>query len=216
MTSSSESRQIVLDLPALAPRMTRAEFVISESNRATLETLDAWMRAAEPMLTICGPEGSGKTHILQMLTRETAAAGTPIIAVDDVHLAGDPQDILALIERARGEGRRIAFAGRGAPTDWARGLKDLGTRLNAAARITMREPDDALLSAVILKLFRDRQLKAAPEVADYAVRRLPGTFAAAQAFVGALDAASIEKARPIGLKLAREAVANLSEEPSSA
>ena len=196
--------------------MTRAALVVSASNAGAIEMLDAWKVSDEAALVICGPNGSGKTHLLQMLTREAAAAGEEIIAVDDIHLAAEPGDILALFERARGESRRIVFAGRGGPSDWANGLKDLETRLNAAARISMQEPDEALLRAVILKLFRDRQLKAAPTIVEFALRRLPKTFAAAQAFVGALDAASIEKAAPIGLKLAREVVANLSEEAWSA
>ena len=134
----------------------------------------------------------------------------------DVGVVAAPGDILSLVERARSEGKRAALAGEGAPVEWARGLKDLETRLNAALRITLDEPDEALLRAVIAKLFADRQLRAAPSVVDYAVRHLPKTFAAGQAFVGALDAASIEKGAPIGLKLAREVVANLSEAASDA
>lgn len=196
--------------------MTREAFVVGDSNATALAMLDAWMRSGEPLLAICGPPGSGKSHLLQMLVRETAAAGANVIAVDDVGVVAAPGDILSLVERARSEGKRAALAGEGAPVEWARGLKDLETRLNAALRITLDEPDEALLRAVIAKLFADRQLRAAPSVVDYAVRHLPKTFAAGQAFVGALDAASIEKGAPIGLKLAREVVANLSEAASDA
>jgi len=214
VTAADLARQIVLDLPALAPRMTREAFVVSASNAAALATLDAWTASGEPLLTICGPAGSGKTHLLQILVRESA--GDRLLAIDDIDRTDEPQELLALVEQARSEGKRVALAGRGAPAAWSAGLKDLETRLNAAPRIALVEPDEALLRAVILKLFRDRQLKTAPSVADYAVKRLQKTFAAAQAFVGALDAASIEKGGPAGLKLAREVVANLSEEPSRA
>ncbi len=205
------AKQIVLELPASPPRLTRDAFVVSASNEGALRTLDAWKRTNENLLVICGPKGSGKTHLASILASEILGAGADVAIVDDVHKGLSADEVFVLIEKAREAGGRIVLAGRGDPRSWAAGLKDLETRLNAAPRITLEEPDEALLRAVITKVFIDRQLRAPEAIADYAAPRLPKTFAAAQAFVAALDALSIEKAQPIGLKLAREAVANLSE-----
>lgn len=205
-------RQIVLELPSIPPRLTREAFVVSASNEGALKTLDAWRRTQETLLVICGPKGSGKTHLASILAREASEAGERVTILDGVPEGAAAGDILREIEKVREDGGQIVLAGRGDPKDWAAGLKDLETRLNAAARITLVEPDEALLRAVIAKVFNDRQLRAPETIADYAAPRLPKTFAAAQAFVAALDALSIEKGRPVGLKLAREAVANLSED----
>ncbi len=209
MTAGPLAKQIALDLPAVPPRLTREAFLISASNEGAMKTLEAWMGATESLLVICGPKGSGKTHLASIAAAELASGDVSIL--DDVHAATPAVDLFLLVEKTRESGGRIIIAGRGNPREWAAGLKDLETRLNAAPRITLGEPDEALLRAVILKIFTDRQLKAPETIADYAAPRLPKTFAAAQAFVAALDALSIEKAQPIGLKLAREAVANLSE-----
>lgn len=216
MTAIPLARQIVLDLPASPPRLTREAFLISASNEAALATLEGWKKSSEPLLVICGPAGAGKTHLAGILACEMRDAATPVSIIDDADRLLPAGDILAAVESARAGGARLVLAGRDDPRDWAGGLKDLETRLGAAPRITLLEPDEALLRAVILKLFRDRQLKANEAIADYAVQRLPKTFAAAQRFVGALDAASIEKGKPVGVKLAREIVANLSEEPPGA
>ncbi len=178
-----------------------------------MRTLDAWLAHGEGLLAICGPKGSGKTHLARIVESETVGAGRPVTVLDDLGDRRQASDLLAAIEEARAAGKRMALAGRGEPREWAAGLKDLETRLNAAQRITLVEPDEALLRAVMTKMFRDRQLRAPEAIAVYAAPRLPKTFAAAQAFVAALDALSIEKGQPIGMKLAREAVANLSEEP---
>lgn len=194
--------------------MTRDAFVVGASNEDAVRTADAWMLSEEPLLVICGPKGAGKTHLAQILVaalRERAAAAG---FIDDADRAPSPEFILAAA--ACGGGKRLVLAGRGAPPDWARGLKDLETRLGAAPRVTLREPDEALLRAVIVKMLNDRQLRASDALAGYAAPRLPKTFAAAEAFVAALDAAAIEHARPAGLKLAREIIDNLSEEPSGA
>ena len=199
-------------MPSTPPRLTRETFVVSASNERALKALDAWKHTSEYLLVICGPKGSGKTHLAGILARDLGA----VLIVDDVPDGHSPAAILRLVEKAREGGGRLVLVGRGEPREWASGFKDLETRLNAAVRITLDEPDEALLRAVIVKVFNDRQLRAPETIADYAAPRLPKTFAAAQAFVAALDALSIEKGQPIGLKLAREAVANLSEEPFEA
>lgn len=206
-------RQIAFGLEPPAPRRARKDFVVASTNEGALATLDRWRGSAEPLLVIAGPPQSGKSHLLCILTDE---AGPGVRLLDDAHAHGDPRALLSLVEDAREKGERLALAGRGDPADWARGLRDLQSRLSAAARIDLVEPDDALLRAVILKLLKDRQLRASPELAAYAGARLPRTCAAAAAFVAALDAASIAEGAPIGLKLARSVIANLSEEPRPA
>lgn len=208
MTAGPLARQISLGLPSSPPRLTREAFVVTMSNEGALRTLDAWNRSNEPLLVICGPKGSGKSHLASILEQE---AGENISVIDDASVFGSAAEIFHKVEKVREEGGRIVVAGRGDPKEWAAGLKDLETRLSAAPRITLVEPDEALLRAVIVKVFKDRQLRTREAIADYAAPRLPKTFAAAQAFVAALDALSIERGQPIGLKLAREAVANLSE-----
>ncbi len=211
--TAEAARQIALGLEPPAPSRKRRDFVVSSANEHALATLDRWRASAEPLLVIAGPPASGKSHLLHILADE---AGPGLRFFDDAHALAEPRALLSLIEEAREKGEGLALAGRGEPADWAQGLRDLRSRLSAATRIDLVEPDDALLQAVIQKLFKDRQLRASPELAAYASARLPRTCAAAGAFVAALDAASIAEGAPIGLKLAKTVIANLSEEPRPA
>lgn len=212
MTTVKKARQAVLDLPASPPRMTRESFVVSASNEAAMKTVEAWKASRETLLVICGPKGSGKTHIARMLIDELSEIGAAATLIDDIDRLASKACVLSSAEEARASAKRLILAGRGEPKEWAAGLKDLETRINAAPRVTLVEPDEALLRAVMSKVFRDKQLRASETIADYAAPRLAKTFAAAQGFVAALDALSIETGRPIGLKLAREVFDNLSEE----
>ena len=77
------------------------------------------------------------------------------------------------------------------------------------ARISLEEPDEDLLRAVIAQRFRERQWRAAETVPEFAAPRIPRTFAAAEAFVDAVGAAAIAEGKPISLPLARKTVENL-------
>jgi len=224
---TQRARQIPLVFSPPPPRLARNDFVIGERNLRTIETLDGWLASDERMLAISGPPASGKTHLasiaaaalgceLAAVSAEGAAPkpriDAPCFMVDGVERAPAPVEIFDLIEDAKECGFRLILVGRGRTKDWAGGLVDLETRLAAMPQIQTKEPDEDLLAAVIDKMLRDRQLRLSQPIGRYAAPRLMRTFAAAQAFVGALDAAAAENKAPIGLKLAREVLANLSEE----
>ncbi|MGE0409847.1 MAG: hypothetical protein AB7P23_11385 [Amphiplicatus sp.] len=215
--------QFALDVAALRPRFGRADFEVKDSNRRALQTVDAFLASDAPALAICGPEGAGKTHLAHILARESgalvgdaadlerAAAAGAVVVIDNAERAADPKRLLALVEASRAGGARLALAGRGKPADWAQGLKDLKTRLEAMPRAVLAEPDEALMRAVIASRFQARQWRVSPDVARYAAPRLPRTFAAAAAFVDAVGAAAIAGGERITIPLARKVIDNLSE-----
>ncbi|MGV6806239.1 MAG: HdaA/DnaA family protein, partial [Ruegeria sp.] len=76
-------------------------------------------------------------------------------------------------------------------------LPDLVSRLQGAASAQLDLPDDALLGAVIVKLFRDRQIDIAPEVVSYLVARIERSFAAVHAHVEQLDRMALSERRAV-------------------
>ena len=73
-----------------------------------------------------------------------------------------------------------------APRDWGLTLPDLASRVQAASVARLDPPDDALLSAVLIKLFSDRQITVAPALVAYLLPRMERSFDAARALVARL------------------------------
>src|SRR5947207_74153 len=67
-----------------------------------------------------------------------------------------------------------------------------------------------VLAAVLVKLFADRQVRVAPGVIGFLLRRMERSFAAAGALAERLDRLSLDAGRPIGLALARRVLAESS------
>jgi chromosomal replication initiation ATPase DnaA len=97
------------------------------------------------------------------------------------------------------------------PRDWGIALPDLFSRLQAAPIATLAAPDDALLSAVLVKLFTDRQVAVAANLIPYLVSRMPRQISAAQDLVAALDARALAEGRPITRQLAGDVLDRLSQ-----
>ena len=94
---------------------------------------------------------------------------------------------------------------------WNVQLPDLRSRLLALPTAHIDQPDDAALTAVIGKLFADRQIRVTADVVDYLVRRIERSFASAHAAVAACDAAALATGKAITLPLVREVLARGSE-----
>ncbi len=70
--------------------------------------------------------------------------------------------------------------------------------------VTLEAPDDALLRAVLIKLFADRQLAVDENLIGYLVARMERSFAAAGSMVAALDREALRQQRPVTRALAGE------------
>lgn len=215
-------RQLPLALPETPPRYDRDGYIRSESNAASWRAGQAWLSSQEPALIICGPKGAGKTHLAHVLAGEergvfldaAAFAQKPssasVVVVDDLP-APSPRDFLTALESCIEAGGRIILSGAGHPAEWAGGLKDLRTRLEAMPRAALLEPDEPLIRAVIAKGFRERQVRVSPTVIEFAALRLPRTFSAAHAFVVLADRAALEEKRSITTPFVQKLLDNFSE-----
>ena len=99
---------------------------------------------------------------------------------------------------------------------WNLTLPDLASRLRAAPAVEIGMPDDALIEAVLVKMFMDRQLIIEPGVISYLVPRMERSFAAARSLVLKLDEAALAQQRTITVPLARDVIQEFNFETDQA
>lgn len=213
-------RQLTFDL-AHATSHGREGFFISPANATALATLDGWVAWPGGKLVLAGPPGSGKTHLAHIWADEAAATriaardlvsaglrdlGPRVVVEDADEAAGLPaceEALFHLHNLILPAGRLLVTAGS-PPRDWGLRLPDLLSRMQAAPLARIEAPDDALLSAVLVKLFADRQIAVPPNLIPYLVLRMERSIAAARALVAALDARALAEGRAVTRALAAE------------
>jgi chromosomal replication initiation ATPase DnaA len=217
MSAHRQPPLLALELPRRRA-MGRADFIESAANAAALALVCDPGRWPSGRLALVGPAASGKTHLVHVLMAGTGAvrveapalsvdavpslAASGCIAVEDADRMGGAPDQAAaeaalfhLLNLAGQEGASVLLTGRDAPARWPVALPDLASRLAALTPVRLAAPDDALLAAVIGKLLADRHLRHEPGLPDYLAARIERSFAAAQALVAQLDAASLAERR---------------------
>jgi chromosomal replication initiation ATPase DnaA len=212
--------QLAFDL-GHRPAFGREDFLVASGSRDAVGWIDRWPNWPGHALALYGPPGCGKTHLAHVFALR---AGAPIVAgaaLEENAVAQLVEDNAALVledgdgvrgERAllhlfnavREKGGHLLLTGREPPARWPFKLADLTSRLAAVPSVRIAPPDDAMMEAVLVKLFTDRQLAVDPDVVGYLVRRIDRSFAAAREIVARADTASLAGKRAITVPLLRE------------
>jgi chromosomal replication initiation ATPase DnaA len=220
MVSLAGPRQLALAL-GHTESFAREDFLEGPSNAAASALVEAWPDWPGRVMVLVGPEGCGKSHLAAIWA---AAAGARFIAAHTLEETNPPaalatgalviEDLFAghfgehalfhLLNLAREEEAFMLLTARTAPAGWNIGLRDLASRLRALPVITLAAPDDALLRAVMVKLFADRQLALDENVIGYLLTRIERSVAAARAAVAMLDREALRQKRPVTRALAAD------------
>ena len=221
-------KQLVLDIRPDAP--PTLENFVAGSNAELVATVsllaDPTAAAQLPArhIYLWGGAGSGRSHLLRATAAMAREAGRPahllaaadvddslpetadaLLAIDDIdQLAADAQIALFnAFNRARGNGQSLLLSGPAAPLA-LRLREDLRTRIGQSLIYEVQPLDDASRAAILATLAERRGLRLADEVVDFLLRHGRRELSSLRNVLDALDAASLERKRPITLPLLRE------------
>ena len=225
--------QLAFDLPRRTT-FGRPDFMVSESNVTAVERIDQWPDWTSAVLVLRGPSGCGKTHLAHLWRARASAviiAGETLteamlprlldrvprqIAIDDADRASETALLHLYNSCIEHQGSLlITLAVHRSLGSWRAVLADLRSRLLAAPVIEIGPPDDALLGAVLVKHFADRQLRVRPDVIAYLLKRIERSFAAAEQTVTRLDGAALSNGGAVTIPLARKVLGDRSGQPLS-
>ena len=130
----------------------------------------------------------------------------PCLIVEDMNDNIDNEAMFHLYNQYRNENGYILFTSEIAPARLHIALPDLRSRLNIVPTVEIREPDDELLQALIVKLFNDRQVVISQEVLSYILANMQRSYAFARKLVAETDNISLARKRAVTIPIVKEAL----------
>ncbi|MGI9523038.1 MAG: HdaA/DnaA family protein [Hyphomicrobiaceae bacterium] len=223
MNTSPE--QLVLDLPH-QHAFGEDDFLVSPSNAAAVALIDRWPDWESTTTIICGPPGSGKSHLASVFLGRTGGRSISAgdlcdddeisfsdfnsLVVEDIHFGvGSEKALFHLINYSRENKRSLLLTSRVFPGELSIDLPDLRSRLRALPMTAIEPPDEPLLHALLVKMFSDRQLVIKPATVKYILSNMERSAEAAVRLVAELDHAALKKQRKVTKLLAREVIYKL-------
>ena len=220
-------RQLVFDL-AHRQALGAEDFLVSSSNEAAVETIDRWPNWPHPASIVVGPQGSGKSHLANVWRLRSGAGIVTAAALDDTAVAAladgaglvvedldrgiaDEKALFHLLNRARESKLSVLLTSRAPPGEQEFRIPDLRSRLRALPLVTISPPDEALLKAVLVKHFADRQLNVEPHVINYIALHMEQSMEAAASIVAAIDKQAMAAHRKVTRALAGEVLGRQEE-----
>lgn len=216
------ARQLSFDLP-VRQALGREDFFVSPANASAVAMIELWPDWPSNKLLLQGPEGSGKTHLAHVWSHISGAtlinaqelpeqdiptlASGPVAIENADTIAGQiaqEEALFHLHNLVLAEGQSLLITARAPAKLWGLNLPDLASRMQGTAQADLTAPDDALLSALLMKLMADRQLIPTPNLVPYLVRRIDRSFAAAQDIISRLDDEALARNVPLSRTLAAD------------
>jgi chromosomal replication initiation ATPase DnaA len=210
--------QLVFSLPH-AEQLGLVDFLESPANSEALAWIRRWPDWPAQALVLAGPEGSGKTHLAHIFA---GLSGARIVSSKDVSEASVPEfesravvledcdaplperALFHLLNLAKESKGFVLLTARAPQARWQVDLPDLKSRLMALPLAELKAPDDGLLTALLAKLFSDRQLLVGPDALTFILGRVERSFAAVRQLVEAADRKALAEKRPVTIPLIRE------------
>jgi len=213
-------KQLAFDLP-LDPRFGAEDFLVSPSNEQAYGQIESWPDWPDTILVLVGPRGSGKSHLASIWATNAHAwtidateitqdkvphlVSNGALAIEDMDRGErDEAALFHLLNLAREKRAFLLITSETPPDRWSLRTPDLLSRLRLAPSVALEAPDDALLKAVLVKLFVDRQLVVDTSVVDYIALRIERSLAKASELVALHDRAALSRGRRVSRAIAAE------------
>jgi chromosomal replication initiation ATPase DnaA len=219
--NNSVYQQLILDLRSI-PSMGRNDYFVSDVNKEAVTWLDAWPNWTTFGFIVCGPFGSGKSHLAQVL--KTLSHGDIIEAkdisdqnidqlsqkkcliIENIELLTSEALLFHLYNMLLENKNNLMLTSNLTIPQISFELPDLKSRLLSMPQVNIGFPDDRLLKNLLIKQFLDKGILVEMDVIDYLIKRIDRSFEAILKLVSKIDFQSLEKAKKITIPFIKNTI----------
>lgn len=177
-----------------------SRFIVSAANEAAFEHFRRWSSWPVKATILVGPRRSGRSLLARNFV---ARVGGRLFDPAPAH---DEEELFHAWNQAQETGRPLVMIADHAPPEWDVKLPDLRTRLAVTPVARIEQPDDALFSSLIRRLFADRGLHVPDEALRFIASRVTRDYWTAQRVVDSIDQFAIASSARLTLPTVRRAL----------
>ena len=196
------------------------DFFVSSSNRAVFNFLDEWPKWPKNFLSISGEHYSGKSHLTSVFINKYKGIkfnanelndddldrikNYQNIVIEDFNKEVNENLIYTLIDLIEQDHKYLIITSVAPIVNINFNLNDLKSRLKNFILLSIKNPDDEMIFALILKNLSDRQISLDKKLVDFIVKRIHRSYSKIFDFIYKIDELSLKRKKSIDVKIIKE------------
>ena len=196
------------------------DFFVSSSNKAVFNFLYEWPKWPKNFLNISGEHYSGKSHLTSVFINKYKGIkfnanelnnddldrikNYQNIVIEDFNKEVNENLIYTLIDLIERNSKYLIITSVVPIVNINFNLNDLKSRLKNFILLSIKNPDDELIFALILKNLSDRQISLDKKLVDFIVKRIHRSYSKIFEFIYKIDELSLKRKKSINVKIIKE------------
>ena len=218
------SQQLIFNFPFKKTYLSQ-DFYVSKNNFNAFKLIESWPQWPSRFINIFGPIGCGKTHLANILSSKINSLiissqkvdeniinqfkTKECLIIDDFDNDIDENLLYSIINLANQDNKYLIISSPISLKKFKIELKDLNSRFTSFIEVGIDLPTDDLVRVILTKNFSDKQITISKKNIDYILNNIDRSYEKINLFSSLVDNLSLEKAKPINLKLIKDVLIKL-------
>ena len=218
------SQQLIFNFPFKKTYLSQ-DFYVSKNNFNAFKLIESWPQWPSRFINIFGPIGCGKTHLANILSSKINGLiisskkideniinqfkTKECLIIDDFDNDIDENLLYSIINLANQDNKYLIISSPISLKKFKIDLKDLNSRFTSFIEVGIDLPTDDLVKVILTKNFSDKQITISKKNIDYILNNIDRSYEKINLFSNLIDNLSLEKAKPINLKLIKDVLIKL-------
>ena len=213
------SQQLIFNFPFKKTYLSQ-DFYITKNNFNAFKLIESWPKWPSRFINIFGPKGCGKTHLTNIISSKINSViisskkideniinkfkTKECLIIDDFDNDVEENLLYSIINLAVQDNKYLIISSPISLKKFKINLKDLNSRFTSFIEVGIDLPTDDLIKVILTKNFSDKQITISKKKIDYILNNIDRSYEKINLFSNLVDNLSLEKAKPINLKLIKD------------
>ena len=216
--------QLIFKFPFKA-KYYEQDYYVSSNNFSAYRLIESWPDWPDKWVNIFGPNGSGKTHLSNILKKKIPTAKIfeaktlndesiislkkfECVIIDNYNNNIEEKLLYSILNETRQLDNYVVINSSSSIKNFKYDLKDLKSRAESFFSLGIELPTDDLLRVIITKYFSDKQINISPKISEYIIKNIERSYEKIFKFIKEIDDLSLSSGKSININLIKKVLTN--------
>ena len=198
------------------------DYYLSSSNQDVYNLINSWPKWIKKTINLYGENFSGKSHLASIFEKKTTCVKVfsekfseetiqniktkQALIIEDLDENFSENLLYTVLNIIEQENKYLLITSLEPLNKFNFKLPDLISRIKNCLIIGIKNPDDNLIYALLIKYLSDRQINIDKKLIEYIIKRIDRSYEKIFLFIHKVDELSLKKGKPVDLVTIKEAL----------